>query len=77
MLTTQFFMLVGLMSLAFIIHQQMGYILNKPSGYKKEGVIFFEVDGVAKYKQLKPLIESLPEVEAVGNGMVPGAEMYN
>ncbi len=77
LLTTQFFMVIGLLSLALFINQQLDFIQSKPSGFRKDGIVFFEVDGVEKYRLLEPLIQSIPEVEAVGNGMVPGAEMYN
>ncbi|WP_421765029.1 ABC transporter permease [Ekhidna sp.] len=77
LLTTQFFMLIGLMSLAAIIMQQMHYISEKSLGFEKDGVVFFEVRGPEKYDQIKSLVETFPEVVAVGNGIIPGAEMYN
>lgn len=77
LLTGQFFMLIGLMSLTLIIRQQMNYIINRDLGYDKEGIIFFDVEGVEKYDQMKSLMEQIPEVVSIGNGMVPGANMYN
>ncbi len=77
LLTSQFFMLVGLMSLAIIIKQQMQFVQEKSLGFEKEGVVFFDVQGAEKYDQLKVLVATMPEVVSVGNGLVPGAEMYN
>ena len=77
LLTGQFFMLIGLMSLTFIIMQQMNFVLDRDLGYEKEGVIFFDVEGREKYFQMKSSIESIPGVASVGSGLVPGSKMYN
>ena len=77
LLIGQFFMVVALMSLASTIGKQIQYIQEKPAGFVREGVVFFNVAGAEKFKAMQQLIESMPEVKAIGSGMVPGAEMYN
>lgn len=77
LLTIQFFMLVGLMSLAITIMQQMNYVQEKSLGYEKDGILFFDVRGVEKYNQIRSELEQLPEVVSIGNGIIPGADMYN
>lgn len=77
LLTSQFFMLVVLVSITLIIQQQMNFIQSKELGFEKEGVVFFEVDGAEKFKLLRQQLKQLPEVEKIGNGMVPGHDMYN
>ncbi len=77
LLTMQFFILIGLMSLAIIIHQQMTYIQQKSLGFNTEGVVYFDVDGAEKYNELQNILSTLPEIEAIGAGMVPGQDMYN
>ncbi|MFK8006110.1 MAG: ABC transporter permease, partial [Saprospiraceae bacterium] len=77
LITFQFVMMVGLLSITFFIYQQMQYISNTDLGYNEEGIIFFGVDGVEKYKTLKKDLLNLPEVEAIGGNGLPGSEMYN
>ncbi|NQZ75631.1 MAG: FtsX-like permease family protein [Ekhidna sp.] len=77
LLTAQFFMLVGLMSITLIIKNQMSYVQNKELGFDKEGVLFFPISGKENFHRLAAELRKLPEVLNIGNGMVPGAEMYN
>jgi len=77
LLTSQFFMLIGLMSLAIVIMQQMDFIQTKSKGFDSEGIVYFNIDGAKKYQQLKQQLEQIPEIEKVGTGMVPGQDMYN
>ena len=77
LLTAQFFMLVGLMSLSVIILQQMRHVQGKSLGFVKEGVVFFDLNGPDKYQLLKAELEKIPEIAAIGKGMIPGQEMYN
>ncbi|MEL7122405.1 MAG: FtsX-like permease family protein [Bacteroidota bacterium] len=76
-LTIQFVMVIGLLSITFFIYQQMEYVKNKDLGYEKEGVIFFGVNGLEKYNLLKEELLTLSEIEAVGTNVIPGMEMYN
>lgn len=77
LLTAQFFMLIGLMSITFIIKRQMDYVQSRELGFEKEGVLFFDVRGAQKFRELKSELSKIPEVKEVGTGMVPGSEMYN
>lgn len=76
-LTIQFFLLIGLTSIAFIIKGQMDFIQNREMGFQKEGVLFFDVDGKASYDQLKMRLEQIPGIKEIGSGLIPGREMYN
>lgn len=77
LVTIQFTLLIGLLSVTWFIHQQMDYISQKDLGFEKEGLVFFNMAGGDDYEQLKTSLEQLPEIEAVGAGMRPGREMYN
>ncbi len=77
LVTFQFVMMVGLLSITFFIYQQMQYISNTNLGYDKEGIVYFGIDGVEKYTALKKELLNLPEVEAVGGNGLPASEMYN
>ncbi|MEM9895848.1 MAG: FtsX-like permease family protein, partial [Bacteroidota bacterium] len=77
LLTFQFFMIVALISISTIIIQQLRYIQDRPSGFEKEGVVFFPVNGAEKYNQILSILSRFPEIKAIGNGMIPGQEMYN
>ena len=77
LLTTQFIMMVGLLSVTWFIYQQMEYVANQDLGYEVEGVIHFGIDGADKYKQLSTYLGQLPEVLETGANGVPGSEMYN
>ncbi|MEM6643580.1 MAG: permease prefix domain 2-containing transporter [Bacteroidota bacterium] len=77
LLTTQFFLLIGLMSMTFIIKNQMSYVQRRPPGFDQKGVLFFGINGKEKFTRLKNRLEKFPQVIAVGSGMVPGNEMYN
>lgn len=77
LLTSQFIMVVGLMSISLFIYQQMNYILNKDLGFQKEGVIYFGVDGAEKYQALRQKLSQFPEVDFMGANGVPGELMYN
>lgn len=77
LLTTQFIMVVALLSLTWFIYQQMDFVQNKDLGFQKEGIIYFNIDGAEKYQQLKAQLNSIPEVQSVGANGVPGSEMYN
>lgn len=76
-LTAQFFMLVVLISVAFVIRQQMLFIQNKELGFQKEGIVYFDIDGIEKYRLIKQKLEELPEVSAVGTGLTPGSNPFN
>lgn len=77
LVTIQFTLLIGLLSITWFIHQQMNFINQKDLGFEKEGIVFFNMAGGDRYDQLKTKLEQLPEIEAVGGGMRPGQEMYN
>ena len=77
LVTSQFVMVVGLLSITSFIYQQMRFIQQKDLGFQKEGVIYFDIDGEEKYKQLKTKLMAIPEIEAVGANSVPGANMFN
>lgn len=77
LLTSQFVMVVGLLSISIFIYQQMQYILAKDLGYEKEGVLYFDVDGAEKYQALQQKLSILPEVIHTGANGVPGENMYN
>lgn len=77
LLMTQFFFLVGLMSVTLIIKKQMDYVQKRDVGFVREGVLFFGVNGKEKYQQLKNELLQMPEVKEVGTGMIPGMDMYN
>ncbi len=77
LLTWQFTMVIGLLSITYFIYQQMDYIQHKQLGYEKEGVLYFGVNGTEKYEQLKAKMLRIPGVQAVGANAVPGADMYN
>lgn len=76
-LASQFFMLIVLISIVFVIRNQMSFIQNKDLGFEKERVLFFDVAGLEKYRLLKEKLKQLPEVEKVGAGLIPGSDMYN
>ena len=77
LLTAQFVMIVGLLSIAFYIQQQMDFVSNKSLGYEKEGVLYFGIRGKEKYDLVKQKLQQIPEVQMVGTGEVPGQEMYH
>ena len=77
LITLQFFLVVGLLSMTYFIYQQMEFIEERDLGFTKEDVLYFEVDGAEKYEQLKAQLKAIPEVQAVGAGGVPGAGMFN
>ncbi|PHN04580.1 FtsX-like permease family protein [Flavilitoribacter nigricans] len=77
LLTGQFMMVVGLLSITWYIYQQMEYVRTKDLGYQREGIIYFNIDGAEKYTKLKTALERLPEIRSVGANGVPGSEMYN
>lgn len=77
LITSQFTMLIGLLSLTYFIYQQMNYVAQKDLGFEQENIVYFSVDGAEKFNQLKTKLLALPEVEAVGANMIPGAEMAN
>lgn len=77
LLTGQFIMVVGLLSITWFIYQQMEYIRTKDLGYQKEGILYFNIDGAEKYQQLKTALGSIPEIRSVGANGVPGSDMYN
>lgn len=77
LITSQFVMVVGLLSITFFIYQQMKYISQKDLGFQKEGIVYWGIDGVEKYKSLKTILMAMPEIEAVGANGVPGQEMFN
>ncbi|MBX2876689.1 MAG: ABC transporter permease [Saprospiraceae bacterium] len=77
LLTSQFVMVVGLLSISLFIYQQMHFILNKDLGFEKEGVVYFGVDGAEKYQALRQKLAQLPEVKSTGANGVPGEQMYN
>lgn len=77
LITLQFFLVVGLLSMTYFIYQQMDFIAKRDLGFTKENMLYFEIDGAEKFRALKAQLEALPEVQAVGAGGVPGADMYN
>lgn len=77
LLTSQFLMLVVLVSITLIIQQQMNYVQNKALGFEPEGVVYFDLDSKEKFDLLKQKIVQLPEVEAIGTGAVPGQDLFN
>lgn len=77
LLTTQFFILTGLTSLAILIALQMKHVQQKAPGYLTEGIVYFGVNGAEKFGRLKQQLEAMPEIQAIGRGMIPGQEMYN
>jgi len=77
LLTFQFVMMVALLSITWIIFQQMQYIQQRDLGFEKEGVIYFNVDDVEKFQQLKTALTAIPEVKSVGANGIPGSEMFN
>ncbi|MEL6718901.1 MAG: permease prefix domain 2-containing transporter, partial [Bacteroidota bacterium] len=77
LVTSQFVMLIALVSLTYFIYQQMDYVANKDLGFNKEGVLYFSVDGAEKFNQMKEQLLAIPEIEAVGANAIPGAEMAN
>jgi putative ABC transport system permease protein len=73
----QFTMVVALLSITFFIYQQMEYVNKMDLGYQKEGVLYFNIDGAEKYKQLAQKLLEIPEIQAVGANGVPGPAMFN
>ncbi|MFK7808906.1 MAG: permease prefix domain 2-containing transporter [Saprospiraceae bacterium] len=77
LVTSQFFMMVTLLSITFFIYQQMNFVNNIDLGYQKENILHFNIDGVEKYKALKKELLNFPEIKAVGANGLPGSDMYN
>ena len=77
LIALQFFLVVSLLSMTYFIYQQMQFIQQRDLGFTKENIVYFEISDSTKYSQLKATLTSLPEIEAVGAGGVPGADMYN
>lgn len=77
LITIQFTLLVGLLSITWFIYQQMDYVTNKDLGFEKEGILFFDLQGADKYQQIKAKLAEIPEIKAIGSGMIPGQDMYN
>ncbi|MDW3191447.1 MAG: FtsX-like permease family protein [Cytophagales bacterium] len=77
LLTAQFFMLIGLMSLSMIIMKQMQYVQHKQLGFNSEGVVYFDINDANKFQLLKTELKQMPAVAAIGKGMIPGQDMYN
>lgn len=77
LITLQFFLVVGLLSMTYFIYQQMNFIAQRDLGFTKENMLYFDIDGAEKFRTLKARLEAIPEVQSVGAGSVPGANMYN
>ncbi len=77
LLSTQFVMVVGLLSLTYFIYQQMNFVNSQNLGYQKEGIIYFPVEGPEKFQAIKSRLEQIPEIQSIGANGVPGAEMFN
>ncbi len=75
--TAQFTMVVALLSITYFINQQMDFVNKMDLGYQKEGVLFFNIDGIEKYMQLEQKLLEIPEIAAVGANGVPGSAMFN
>lgn len=77
LVTAQFIMVVGLLSMTYFIHQQLQYINSKDLGYQKEGIVYFGIESGEKYQQLKRELSTITGIQAVGANGVPGSDMYN
>lgn len=77
LLTTQFVIVVGLLSITLFIYQQMEYVRTKDLGFQTEGVMYFGLNGQEKYQQIRTQLMKLPETQSVGANSVPGSEMFN
>ncbi|MEL6833909.1 MAG: FtsX-like permease family protein [Bacteroidota bacterium] len=77
LITLQFFLVVGLLSMTYFIYQQMQFIEQRDLGFIKEDILYFGIDGAEKYEQLKSQLSAIPEIQAVGAGGIPGSDMYN
>ncbi len=77
LLIVQFFLIIVAISITLVIQQQMHYIQSRELGFTEHGVLFFDVDGLEKYELIREELRKLPEVEAIGTGMIPGQDMYN
>ncbi|MEL6588875.1 MAG: FtsX-like permease family protein, partial [Bacteroidota bacterium] len=75
--STQFVMVVGLLSLTAFIYQQMDYVKDQDLGYQTEGIIHFPLTGAEKFQALKSRLEQIPEIKAIGANGVPGSDMFN
>lgn len=71
----QFSLLIVLSSATFFINQQLRYIHNKDIGFDKEGIISFDPVTMENYRAIKNKLQSYPEIEEVGAGILPGMRM--
>jgi putative ABC transport system permease protein len=77
-ITAQFALLVGLCSLTLLVNRQMAYIQNKDLGYRKENVLYVNLNAdSSRLETFRQLVAALPEVEAVGVGSPMGGTPYN
>lgn len=77
LITLQFFLVIGLLSMTFFIFQQMKFVETTDLGFESEGIIYFNIDGEEKLQQLQTVLETMPEIVSTGAGGVPGSEMFN
>ncbi|MEM1216395.1 MAG: permease prefix domain 2-containing transporter, partial [Bacteroidota bacterium] len=77
LLTLQFFLVVGLLSLTAFIYQQMRLIQTTDLGFEQQGVLYFSVPGAEQYQALRTRLNAIPGVLSTGANAVPGAEMFN
>ncbi|WP_367391840.1 FtsX-like permease family protein [Lewinella sp. LCG006] len=77
LITLQFFLVIGLLSMTFFIFQQMKFVETTDLGFESEGIIYFNIDGQEKLQQLQTVLEAMPEIVSTGAGGVPGSEMFN
>jgi len=76
LITFQFTLLIGLVSITFFINRQLSFIEHKDLGYNKEGILFVNIPS-DYYEPFRQQAAQLSEVNHIGSGTPFGRRPYN
>jgi len=73
----QFLLLISLVSMSAYTYQQMEFVATKDMGFDSSGIISIPASNIQQHQAIKSVLLQIPDIEAVGAGYMPGAEMWN
>jgi len=76
LITVQFALLIGLVSVTYYINQQIDFINSKELGYRTEGILYVELPS-EKYKSYKRRMLQSSLIKTVGTGSFLGRDPFN
>lgn len=76
LITFQFMLLIGLVSVTYFINQQIEFIESKDLGYRSEGIVYVELP-YEQYGKFKHTIKQSPIIKNVGTGSFLGRNPFN